>query len=211
MRTHLSFWEASNPKLLFSFSIGKTTSKLWTGFQLFIHICRRRRRRRRVKLRKMVHTRLEDATGLKEDLVGNAWSAAVKAHKYPPFLVEKSREFSIVSFAGSWSADDWFSASDSSFGETEINRQLFPSIRSIGVGDYAQVNSAFLKRFEGILGKLKEDKLFKEVICPNFLPIFCSSALWVYSGLIILHIWLSLFKFFGWREFQFFVVSFFFF
>ncbi|KAG7023159.1 Protein EDS1L [Cucurbita argyrosperma subsp. argyrosperma] len=106
----------------------------------------------------MVHSRLEDATGLKEELIGNAWSAAVKAHKHAdkPFLLDKTRDFSIISFAGSWSPEAWFSASDSSFGETKIDRQLFPSVRSIGLDEYAEVNSAFFRRFEAILGKLKD-------------------------------------------------------
>ncbi|XP_038878938.1 protein EDS1L-like [Benincasa hispida] len=106
----------------------------------------------------MAHSRLEDATGLKEDLIANAWSAAIKAHKHPekPFLLDKTRDFSVISFAGSWSPDAWFSSSDSSFGETKIDSRLFPSVRSIGVDDYAVVNSAFFQRFEGILGKLKE-------------------------------------------------------
>lgn len=115
----------------------------------------------------MVGARLEDATGFKEELVRNALASAIKAHRQPdkPFLVEKTRDFSVISFAGSWSADGWFSGSSTSFGETEISRRLFPSIRSIGVGDFAIVNSAFFQRFEGILGKLKE------VRRPNFPPI----------------------------------------
>ncbi|KAG6587497.1 Protein EDS1L, partial [Cucurbita argyrosperma subsp. sororia] len=117
----------------------------------------RRRRDHHRRLRKMVHARLEDATGFKAELIGSAWTAAVKAHKHAekPFLLEtSSRDFSIISFPGSWSAEGWFSGSDSCFGETKINTQLFPSIRSIGVNDYALVNSAFLHRFEAILGKL---------------------------------------------------------
>lgn len=105
----------------------------------------------------MTHSKLEDATGLKEDLIADAWAAAIKAHKHSkPFLVDKTRDFSIISFAGSWSSEAWFSASDSSFGETKIDTRLFPSVRSIGVDDYAVVNSAFFQKFEGILGKLKE-------------------------------------------------------
>ncbi|TYJ98590.1 protein EDS1L-like [Cucumis melo var. makuwa] len=106
----------------------------------------------------MAHLKLEGAINLKEDLIASAWSAAIKAHKHPekPFLLDKTRDSSIISFAGSSSPEAWFSASDSSFGETKIDTQLFPSVRSIGVDDYAVVNSAFLRRFQGIFGKLKE-------------------------------------------------------
>lgn len=109
----------------------------------------------------MAHLKLEGAINLKEDLIASAWSAAIKAHKHPekPFLLDKTRDSSIISFAGSSSPEAWFSASDSSFGVTKIDTQLFPSVRSIGVDDYAVVNSAFLRRFQGIFGKLKEVSL----------------------------------------------------
>ena len=141
----------------------------------------RRRRDHHRRLRKMVHARLEDATGFKAELIGSAWTAAVKAHRYAekPFLVEtSSRDFSIISFPGSWSAEGWFSGSDSCFGETKINTQLFPSIRSIGVNDYALVNSAFLHRFEAILGKLIKEVHF----ALNFPPISSHFAFLMFFG-----------------------------
>lgn len=128
----------------------------------------------------MTHSKLEDATGLKEDLIADAWAAAIKAHKHSkPFLVDKTRDFSIISFAGSWSSEAWFSASDSSFGETKIDTRLFPSVRSIGVDDYAVVNSAFFQKFEGILGKLKE------VLCPNFAPIYSFLSIYWFLNFFI--------------------------
>ncbi|XP_061373481.1 protein EDS1L-like [Gastrolobium bilobum] len=99
-----------------------------------------------------------DKIGLKEELIKKACSFAFKAHKLPQdkyYLLEKIRTSSeanlIISFSGSWDAADWFVSKP--FGETKIDLELFPSLRSIGNDEPALVNEAFLKRFNLILGK----------------------------------------------------------
>ncbi|MQL05688.1 hypothetical protein EI015_26830, partial [Escherichia coli] len=56
-----------------------------------------------------------------------------------------------MSFPGSGTIKDWYSGKP--FGEIEINLNLFPSLKSIGVSEAALVNEAFQRRFEAILAK----------------------------------------------------------
>ncbi|XP_052182259.1 protein EDS1L-like isoform X4 [Diospyros lotus] len=104
----------------------------------------------------MLGGRLGERIGVREELIKKACSLDLKAHKTAsgkPYLCEKSRGSSeaIFSFSGSWTAEDWFSGK--SFGETgpEDDLGLFPSLRSIGTGEVAVVNRAFLARFQAIL------------------------------------------------------------
>ncbi|XP_052182257.1 protein EDS1-like isoform X2 [Diospyros lotus] len=105
---------------------------------------------------RMVGGRLGETIGVREELIKKACSLDLKAHKTAsgkPYLCEKSRGSSeaIFSFSGSWTAEDWFSGK--SFGGTgpEDDLGLFPSLRSIGTGEVAVVNRAFLARFQAIL------------------------------------------------------------
>ncbi|KAF7806130.1 protein EDS1L-like [Senna tora] len=94
---------------------------------------------------------------LKEERLKKAYSQAFKAHTLKSdklYLVEKTRSISsevIISFPGFGPVKDWFSGT--SFGDTQINLNLFPSLRSIGNDEAASVNKAFLHRFEALLGK----------------------------------------------------------
>lgn len=94
-----------------------------------------------------------------DELIKRACSTAMKAHrsagKY--YLQDKIRGSPevVFGFAGSWSANDLFR--DDSYGETNISRQLFPSMRSIGNDETAKVNKAFAERFEDILQTLKNE------------------------------------------------------
>lgn len=112
----------------------------------------------------MASARLEEITGVKEELVKKACLTAVKAQNSPekPYVVDKTHRGAsevFFGFPGSWSAGDWFSRPP--FGETKIDQSelLCPRgedkvatfLRSIGADELATVNQAFLKRFELIL------------------------------------------------------------
>ncbi|XP_023887227.1 protein EDS1 [Quercus suber] len=84
------------------------------------------------------------------DLIQKACSLAVKAHNKSPqksYILEKTAgsSYVIFSFPGYWSENDWYDGE--LFGETKINLELFPSLRSIGIDEHAKVNKAFLQRF----------------------------------------------------------------
>ena len=86
------------------------------------------------------------------DLIQKACSLAVKAHKkssQKSYILEKinigGSSYVIFSFPGYWSEKDWYDGEP--FGETKINLELFPSLRSIGIDEHAKVNKAFLQRF----------------------------------------------------------------
>ncbi|KAF7806129.1 protein EDS1L-like [Senna tora] len=102
----------------------------------------------------------EESIVLKEEQMKKAFSLSSKAHKSPDklYLVEKIRSNNrssssevIISFSGFGSVKDWFS--ETPFGETKINLNLFPSLKSVGNNEVALVNKAFLNRFEAVLGK----------------------------------------------------------
>ncbi|KAJ1387121.1 Fungal lipase-like domain [Sesbania bispinosa] len=94
---------------------------------------------------------LGDNIGLKEELIKKACAFAFKAHKSPRehYICERKSEAYIFSFPGSWVDTDWFASKP--FGETKIDLDLFPSLRSVGNDEPALVNEAFLKRFDRIL------------------------------------------------------------
>lgn len=101
--------------------------------------------------------RLVESIGMTDELIKRACSIAMKAHKSAGkhYLRDKIRGSPevVFGFAGSWSVNDLFK--DNSFGETNISRELFPSMRSIGNDETAKVNKAFAERFEDILQTLK--------------------------------------------------------
>lgn len=116
----------------------------------------------------MVGGRLGESTGLSEEVIKKACNLAIRAHlkstAEKPYLCEKSRGSTeaIFAFPGTWSVGEWISRE--TFGETKINSALFPSLKSIGMGELAAVNEAFSCRFEQLLRK---SQLEKEVICTN--------------------------------------------
>ncbi|KAL5544327.1 hypothetical protein UlMin_008111 [Ulmus minor] len=99
--------------------------------------------------------------GMREELMKKAYSEAMKAHKSEKFRLEKSsKDVVIFSFPGSWSVQDWYSKGP--FGDTEINQEFFPSLRSIGKDEFATVNEAFQERFQSI--KDNNPQFEKEVL-----------------------------------------------
>lgn len=96
--------------------------------------------------------------GLRQDHINKACLLAMKAHKSPekPYLLDKSSKTDVIfSFAGTWSVEDWFTTNP--FGERKIDRDQFPSLRSIGIDEVATVNEAFLNRFLTILPHLLKE------------------------------------------------------
>ncbi|KAF8378349.1 hypothetical protein HHK36_029688 [Tetracentron sinense] len=101
----------------------------------------------------MERRKLGESVGIRDDLIQKACSIAMAAHNSPAttFLLDKPHNSShaIFAFAGSWSVDDWFA--HKSFGDSNINLSLFPSLRSIGNDQTAVINRAFLRQFETVL------------------------------------------------------------
>lgn len=91
----------------------------------------------------------------KVDLINIALALSLKAYESPdkPYLLEEIRSNNppkvFISFPPCGSVKDWYSQKP--FGESQINRDLFPSLRSIGNNEAALVNKSFLQRFEAIL------------------------------------------------------------
>ncbi|XP_045790067.1 protein EDS1L-like [Trifolium pratense] len=94
---------------------------------------------------------------LSADRIEKSLAASLKVHKTPekPYLLEKNSRSNpkevIISFPASGAFKDWFSKT--TFGETEIDLKLFPSLRSIGNNIPALVNKFFLQRFQELLEK----------------------------------------------------------
>lgn len=103
--------------------------------------------------------RLEEITRMTDELIKRACSISMKAHNYTGkhYLHHKIHGSSeaVFAFSGSWSVSDWIS--HNCFGETNISRELFPSMRSIGSDETAKVNKAFAARFEDIIGALRNE------------------------------------------------------
>ncbi|XP_060170323.1 protein EDS1L-like [Lycium barbarum] len=100
--------------------------------------------------------RLAEGIEVKDELIKKACNLATEAHNLSsgkPYIYKKksgSME-AVFGFAGTWSPDGWYSST--SFGETKINRTLYPSLRNVGTDEVAMVNKAFYSRFEDILNK----------------------------------------------------------
>ncbi|KAM7479947.1 hypothetical protein LguiA_028160 [Lonicera macranthoides] len=106
--------------------------------------------------------RLGERLEIREEVIIKACSMSMEAHKsvkgkqYVHDKVKGSPEVVVVfAFGGLPTVEDW-----KPFGETKIDRSMFPSIRSIGTDDVAMVNKAFLLRFEAML---KQPKFVEEV------------------------------------------------
>ena len=92
------------------------------------------------------------------DLIQKACSLAVEAKSsQKSYIREKTggSSYVIFSFPGYWSKNDWYDGE--SFGETKINIDLFPPLKSIGIDEHAQVNKAFQQRF---VDKISTDQDF---------------------------------------------------
>lgn len=93
---------------------------------------------------------------VREELIKKACNLAMEAHNLSPekpYIYKKINGSTdvVIAFAGTLSFDGWYS--NTSFGETEINTTLFPSLRSVGTEEVAKVNEAFARRFQDILDK----------------------------------------------------------
>ncbi|CAH1428421.1 unnamed protein product [Lactuca virosa] len=104
---------------------------------------------------------------LNNELTKAAQSLSMEAHKQnKPFITNfnkkhgtsSSMEVAIFAFPGSWVVSDWYH--DDSFGETEVDRNLFKSMCRIGENRPAKVNAAFLKKFQDLLS----DPTFKSEV-----------------------------------------------
>lgn len=100
---------------------------------------------------------------IKEEVIKKACSMAMDAHKSPEkqYLSKKIKTSSsevVFSFPGSWSVNDWFTGT--SFGETKVDLQLFPSLKYIGLDVTATVNEVFLNEFKALLA----NPLFKNEV-----------------------------------------------
>ena len=98
------------------------------------------------------------------NLIQKACSLAVKAHSkssQKSYIREKTggSSYVIFSFPGYWSENDWYDGEP--FGETKINLDLFPSLRSIGIDEHAKVNKAFLQRF---VDKISRNRDFRNEV-----------------------------------------------
>ncbi|KAK7354108.1 hypothetical protein VNO80_19566 [Phaseolus coccineus] len=92
---------------------------------------------------------------LRGEVIQRAYAGSWKAHRLPdkPYIIERINRNGlsevIITFPGSGAVKDWYSQRN--FGETKIDLNLFPSLRSIGKDEPALVNEAFSKRFQDIL------------------------------------------------------------
>ncbi|KAK7317215.1 hypothetical protein RJT34_01255 [Clitoria ternatea] len=98
---------------------------------------------------------LSESIVVRRERIERACAGSLKVHKSPdrPYHLEKFSRTNphevLFSFPASGSAKDWYSQTN--FGETKINLDLFPSLKTIGSEDPALVNEAFLERFLHIL------------------------------------------------------------
>ena len=108
----------------------------------------------------MARLKVGENKEINTDLIQKACSLAVKAHSkssQKSYIREKTgaSSYVIFSFPGYWSKNDWYDGE--SFGETKINIDLFPPLKSIGIDEHAQVNKAFQQRF---VDKISTDQDF---------------------------------------------------
>ncbi|KAL8118276.1 protein EDS1B-like [Apium graveolens] len=100
---------------------------------------------------------IEGGIGMADDLINRACSESMKAHKLSGkhYLRSKIRGSPdvVFAFAGSWSVNEVFK--HKSFGEEDIDLEMFRSMRSIGPNKTAQVNAAFAERYKILHKTLK--------------------------------------------------------
>ena len=133
----------------------------------------------------MANVRLGENVGVGEEAIKKACSMAMKAHKSPdkPYLSDKIRCSSsegplvkhVFSFPGSWFVSDWFKKGP--FGTVDVDLQVFPSLRYLGLHEIATVNEAFLDRFKAVLAYSP----FRNEVCDFTIPVASNfiSFLWV--------------------------------
>lgn len=114
--------------------------------------------KQRTFVAKMEDDRLE-GLGIPENLIKRACNASTEAHKRPGKHYSRGKLRGspdvVYAFAGSWSMNDFFK--NKSFGEKNINLEMFRSMRSIGNNETAKVNAAFAERFEIFYKTLKTE------------------------------------------------------
>uniref|UniRef100_A0A2P2JMC7 Lipase n=1 Tax=Rhizophora mucronata TaxID=61149 RepID=A0A2P2JMC7_RHIMU len=133
----------------------------------------------------MANVRLGENVGVGEEVIKKACSMAMKAHKSPDklYLSDKIRcsspegplEKHVFSFSGSWLVSDWFKKGP--FGAVDVDLQVFPSFRYLGLKEIATVNEAFLQRFKQVW----DYPQFRNEVCAFTIPVAFNfiSFLWV--------------------------------
>ncbi|KAK7317216.1 hypothetical protein RJT34_01256 [Clitoria ternatea] len=96
---------------------------------------------------------LGDKLGLKEEVIKKARDVAFEAHvsnnnKYHVSQWTLTEAYLFISFPGSWDATEWFD--NKIFGESKIDLDLLPPLRSVGNDEPALVNQGFLQIFHDI-------------------------------------------------------------
>ncbi|WZZ27137.1 hypothetical protein YC2023_010538 [Brassica napus] len=92
--------------------------------------------------------------GISNDLVTRSWMASKIAYNTEHFCEEEEGELVYFSFKPSFSEKDWFAPENgSSFGETKMNRDQFPCMRSFSNDVDATVNEAFLKNLDNLISQ----------------------------------------------------------
>lgn len=132
------------------------------------------------ELEDMAEERLQNSIGVKEKIIKAACHVAMRAHKRPekPFIRRNCRSSKVIfAFPGTWSAGDWLPAETGTkhFGETQVDLEVFPSLKSIGNDEVATVNGAFLHRFLSVLGK----PMFRDEVHPSVLQSFLFLSYWI--------------------------------
>lgn len=89
---------------------------------------------------------LDALAGLSNDLITRSWMAS---NTTKPFHKEEEGNTVFFGFKSSFLEKDLFDPeNESPFGETKMNREQFPCMRSIGNDVDATVNEAFLKNLQ---------------------------------------------------------------
>ncbi|CAN7110755.1 unnamed protein product [Brassica rapa subsp. narinosa] len=92
---------------------------------------------------------LEALAGVSNDLIATSWRASTTAYSTDHFHVEVEGDTVFFALKPSFLVKDWFDPENASpFGETKMNREQFPCMRSIGNDVNATVNEAFLKNLK---------------------------------------------------------------
>ncbi|KAF5204075.1 Enhanced disease susceptibility [Thalictrum thalictroides] len=81
-----------------------------------------------------------------------------------------SSTHAIFAFPGSWSLENWFSHKP--FGSSDIDRTLFPSLRSVGNAKTAVVIESFLRQFQTILRDSNLQEEVRKAVAQNKRMVF---------------------------------------
>ncbi|CAH8350638.1 unnamed protein product [Eruca vesicaria subsp. sativa] len=92
---------------------------------------------------------LDALAGINNALIATSLRASTRAYTTDHFHTEVEGDTVFFAFKPSFLEKDWFDPENkSSFGETKMNREHFPCMRSIGNDVDATVNEAFLKNLQ---------------------------------------------------------------